>query len=205
MKQLAEFLCIAFLVAPATGNAQSVLAFDDLPTPQVTPGLNYATNIPNGYGSLQWNNFGVLDGSIRPANEGYHAGMVSPNNVALNVGGNPASISVAGGSFDLNSAYLTLGLNLDTALIIRVQGFVATTVLYDNNYTVYRTAPTLINFDYVGVDRVTFISSPQQQFAMDNLAVTIPEPSTIGLLILCAVLGGVNSSIKRRNKETRVV
>jgi len=88
---------------------------------------------------------------------------------------------------------------------IRVQGFVGTTVLYDNIYTVYRTAPTLINFDYVGVDRVTFISTPQQQFAMDNLAVTIPEPSTIGLLILCAVLGGVNSSIKRRNKETGVV
>jgi hypothetical protein len=203
MKRPAEFLRIAFLIASVTCNAASPLTFDELPVSELTTDVGY-TIIPNGYGSLRWDYFGVLNGAIRPEGEGYHDGMVSPNNVAFNISGEPASILVAGGLFDLNSAYLKLALNLDTPLNIRVQGFVSTTATYDNTYTVYRTAPTLISFDYVGVDRVTFISSPKQQFAMDNLVVTIPEPSTIKFLICGGVLAGVGRRHeKRRQREPR--
>jgi hypothetical protein len=188
---------ILFIGTILTCGASTLLTFDELPTPEVIPGLNY-TNIPNGYGGLLWNNFGVLDGAICPANEGYHAGMVSSNNVAFNCYGAPASISVAGGSFNLESAYLTLALNLDTSLDIEVQGFAGATLLYDNTCTVNRSAPTLVNFNYLGVDRVTFISSPEQQFAMDNLTVTIvPEPNPAALLSIGAALGALRM-VKRK-------
>ena len=184
-------ICILFIGTVLTSEASTLLTFDELPTPEVIPGLNY-TYIPDGYGSLLWNNFGVLDGAIMPANEGYHAGIVSSNNVAFNYYGAPASISVVGGSFNLESAYLTLALNLDTSLDIEVQGFAGTTLLYDNTYTVNRNAPTLVNFDYIGVDAVTFISSPAQPFAMDNLTVTlVPEPDTAALLFIGAALSAL--------------
>jgi hypothetical protein len=189
MRHLPKILCIAIAIHSATCLAQaaSLLTFDELPTPQVIPGLNYG-GIPNGYGGLQWNYFGVLNGAIRPANEGYHAGIVSSNNVAFNYYGEPATIFSSTSRFDLNSAYMSLGLNLDTLLNIEVQGYRGATLLYDHTFTVNRFAPTLLTFNYFGIDRATFISSPQQQFAMDNLIITIPEPSLIGFLLL-AVIG----------------
>jgi hypothetical protein len=188
MKRLLKILCIAIAIHTATvlAEAASLLTFDELPTPQVMPGLNYGP-IPNGYGGLQWNYFGVLDGSIRPANEGYHSGIVSSNNVAFNFFGEPATISSATSRFDLDSAYMSLAQNLDTPLNIEVQGYTGTTLLYDHTYTVNRFAPTLLTFDYFGIDRAVFISSPGQPFAMDNLSITIPEPSLIGFLIIAVI------------------
>ena len=166
----------------------TLLTFDELQTPVVVTGLDYAT-IPNGYGGLLWNNFGVLNGATRPADEGYHNGMVSPNNVAFNFNGSAASVSLANGSFNLNSADLTLALNLNTVLDIRVLGYLGTTLLYDNTYEVNSSAPTLINFDYVGINNAIFITSPSQQFAMDNLSVNIPEKSSTIILLGTATLG----------------
>jgi hypothetical protein len=202
MKRLSKLLCIAITIHVATvlAEAASLLTFDGLPTPQVLPGLNYGP-IPNGYGGLRWNNFGALDGSIRPTKEGYHAGIVSPNNVAFNFYGKPATISSATSLFDLNSAYLSLGLNLDTPLHIEVQGYRGATILYDHTFTVDRFAPTLLTFDYFGIDRATFISSPEQQFAMDNLIVTIPEPSLVGFLIASIIGVGIRNGCR---KSTRV-
>jgi hypothetical protein len=192
MKRLLKAVWIVLLVTNAASNAASLWTFDELATPEDIPGLNYST-IPDGYGGLSWSNFGVLDGSIRPASEGYHTGLVSPNNVAFNFYGDPASISLSGGLFNLDSAYLALALNLDTSLSVQVQGLVGGTLLYDNTYTVHRDVPTFIDFDYRGIDRVVFITSPAQQFALDNLTVTIPEPepTTVGVVVcglLCCVV-----------------
>ena len=49
---------------PVTNIATETLTFDDL-----SPGV-FSGPIPNGYGSLQWNNFGVFNGSIRAVTEG---------------------------------------------------------------------------------------------------------------------------------------
>jgi len=183
MKIKFKILCIGITLigAAATGNAQGLLTFDD---------LTAGPPLPNGYGGLNWQNFGVEDGLAMPATYGYHTGMISPSNVAFNRLGQPASITVSGGLFDLDSAYLTAALNFDTPLDIEVQGFVGTTLLYDNTYIVNRSAPSLINFDYVGVNKVTFISSPAQEFAMDNLTFAVPEPSTYALVSVATVLGG---------------
>ncbi len=170
-------ICLCLLVP---GTAPAVITFDDL-----SPGLDWMP-IQNGYAGLQWSNFGVLNGSLRPANEGYHAGTISLPNVAFNLFGNPASLS-SSIPFDLHSAYLTSALNLDTTLHIRVQGFRGTTLAYDNVYDVTRFTPTLVDFDYLGINQATFITSPPTQFSIDNL-VLVPEPNPCLLGLIGAAL-----------------
>jgi hypothetical protein len=152
------------------GDAATVLTFDDL-QPEPPPGNGWV-RISNGYGGLQWDNFGVLDGSVQQATSAYRIGMVSPRNVAFNLSGNPASVSRSTG-FTLHSAYVTGPF---AVVHLRVQGLVGTAVTYDNTYTISNPAPALISFNYVGVDRVIFVTSPDSPFALDNLTVTVPPP-----------------------------
>jgi hypothetical protein len=146
-----------------------LLTFDD-----VLPGV-----IPNGYGGLQWNNFGVLDSSILRETSGYRIGLISPDNVAFNQYGDPVSIS-SESPFTLKSAYLTRALDVRTGFAtmqVRVQGSLGMTVAYDNIYTISNTAPAWIDFNYAGVDRVTFVASPSTQFAVDDLVIIVPMDS----------------------------
>lgn len=174
-------LLLVLLGLTGTASMQSafatLLTFDDLP-PGAFPAPGY-TVIPNGYGGLNWGNFGVLDGLELDPSYGYNAGLVSADNVAFNLYGDSASISASRGSFDLESAYLTSALNSVPVQQIQVEGFVGCTMVYNNIYTVNNQGPTLINFDYVGIQSVTFTSG-SQQFAMDNLTVAVPEPDTLG-------------------------
>ena len=134
--------------------------------------------------------------------EGYGNSLVSGDNVAFNGYGNPASISVNGGSFNLNSAYLTAALADDT--VVEVQGFVGGTLTYDNIYTVNTEAPTLENLNYFGVDEVNFVSTNPNysgypiQFAMDNMTINaVPEPTMLAL----ASLSGLCLLLCRRQRK----
>ena len=164
-RQILFSALISSLLAVGFNSEAETLNFEPF-----SPGRD-TIGIPNGYGNLQWNNFGVYCGVCRSPSEGYHQGTVSPTNVAFNFFGDPASISSAQ-PFNLHSAHLTAALNLDSAIEIRVQGFLGGVLLHDNTYTVNRLAPTFVTFNYVGVDRVRFTSSPAVQFAMDDLTVT---------------------------------
>ncbi len=166
---VSTFLALSVIAQGTGGGQTNLLTFDDL-----EPGLDYAA-ITNGYGGLQWNNFQVLNGSLRPATEGYRAGVVSPPNVAFNGGGDPASIR-GRSPFDLKSAYLTAA-HFD-GVQIGVHGWAGTTLAYSNAYTLNKTGPTLIHFNYVGVTEVRFTPSVHSQwFVVDNLtAVVRPSP-----------------------------
>lgn len=186
MKAVNSFLIGALvIVAPAVALAQTeILTFDNLPG---VGGYDQYLPIPNGYGGLQWQNFQYMDGLTQTANSGYVNGVVSPNNIVFNTFGNPALVS--DGSFNLNSAYLTAAWT--DGLQVEVQGFVGAAVIYDHTYTVNTTGPTLVNFNYMGIDQVNFISIPQPgaQFVMDNLSITlVPEPSAFALLGLAVLI-----------------
>src|ERR1700690_4200705 len=97
-------ICIAFIGAAFTGGAATLVTFDDL-----SPGpVGNFVVIQNGYEGLQWSGFGVLDGSLLPPADGYHAGVVSPNNVAFNFDQyHRTSIISSVSAFNLDSADLT--------------------------------------------------------------------------------------------------
>jgi hypothetical protein len=175
------FACALTISASA---APVILTFDD-----------------GNYGGLTWNNFGFANGSLYWAGSGFRNGIVSPNNVAYTYNGMPATIS-SGKPFDFLSGYLT-GAWKD-GLQVEVQGFVGTTLTYDNTYTVSTSGPTFISFNYLGVDEVIFnrsggnlnpaffgyINPPADVVVMDNITVDpspVPEPCTLSVLGLSAV------------------
>jgi hypothetical protein len=180
----------------------ATIGFDDLAPPIGSGGIP----IPNLYAGLQWNNFNVLNTTDPVYNpSGYLNGLISPRNVAYNAGGSPALFS-SGGTFDLNSAYLTGAWN--DGLNVEVQGFIGATLAYDHTYVIDSTAPTLIHFNYLGVTSVTFISSggiphpgyhgAGTHFAMDDLTLNVvPEPSAALLLLL----GGAPMVLRWRGRR----
>jgi len=85
-------------------------------------------------------------------------------------------------------------------MFIQVQGFVGATMLYNNTYTVNNSGSTLINFDYSGIDSVTFTSG-EEQFAMDNLTVFVPEPKSLNLILLIIPFAVMNLLRRRPNKS----
>jgi uncharacterized repeat protein (TIGR01451 family) len=145
------------------------ISFDDLP--------GSGDQVPPGYHGLTWSNIYCLSGIGYP-NSGYMAGTVSPPNVAYNGYGDPASIESTG-QVNLVSAYLTAAWNDN--LQVLAQGYAGDTLVYNNTYTLSSTSPTLINFNYFGVTRVTFTSfggTPNPayggggtHFAMDNVVI----------------------------------
>jgi hypothetical protein len=193
------FFCWLFVSGGLTALAQGVetLTFNDLPDPGM-----YGSPVPAGYGGFQWDNFSYLDGADFIAS-GYQNGAVSGGNVAFNgIGG--SALFNGGGVFDLDSAWLTAAWN--DGLNVEVQGFAGASLIYDNTYVLNATAPTLINFNYLQVDSVEFISSggvnygsdgSGTEFVMDNLTVDVPEPDTFGLLIFGAAVAGLVGLGKR--------
>jgi len=151
-----------------TANAAKV-SFDDIPM-----GSDWAP-VQNGYGGLNWSGFGVFNGMLRPVTEGYRTGVVSESNVLFNLGGNPASIR-SSTPFNLESAFLTSAFVTD--LRLEVQGWAGTRLAYQNTYTLNLTGPTLVQFNYSGVDRVSFVPTPMSWFVMDDVVVSPGESSS---------------------------
>ncbi len=163
MKSLSSHLvpCVGLVFAVITSNAQGLITFDDLSL------QNFGEPIRNSYAGPA-NNDGTTTG-------GFHS---------------------LGPLFDFNSAYLTAAWN--DGLQVQVSGFVGGLLKYSSAYTLNTTAPTLVNFNFLGIDRVEFISyggiphgnpgSGGTQTAIDNLVITVPEPSTTSLLAVGACL-----------------
>jgi uncharacterized repeat protein (TIGR03803 family) len=151
-----------------TNAVTALTTFDDLP--HTDDGLA----VPVGYNGLNWDNFYYFDAVNYSGNpSGYGTGVVSPSNVAFNAYGSPASISSAA-SFSLFSAYLTAAWTSN--LQVEVMGYAGDTLSYDNTYTLSTNTPTLINFNYLGVNQVQFISADNSQIVVDDMTV-VAEPA----------------------------
>ena len=186
----------------------TVLTFDD-----IAP-ISYYEQIPNGYGGFNWDNFDYANGSnpIVIPRGGYDNGRFSGDYVAFNARGNPALVSNS--VFDFNSAYLTAAWN--DGLSVTVKGLKSGATLYSKTVVVDTTQPTLVNFDYFGVDELKFTSfggvEPDYliktlgggtQFALDNFtfnekATSVPEPTFLPALLSIATLSA--GSVLRRKQ-----
>jgi hypothetical protein len=184
------------LLALATDSraGTEVLTFDDLPVP------GYAffgvAVVPNGYGSLVWDNFSYLDSTQVEGLNGYLNGTVSGQQLAFNgQGALPASISDPT-PFNVNAVYMTAAW--DITLSVEVVGSRNGTVMYDRTFDVVDTGPTLFSLNYLNVDRVQFISlsgtrdfafqGQGDEFAIDNLSVTVPEPAIPAVAAFAALV-----------------
>ncbi|MBG1271205.1 PEP-CTERM sorting domain-containing protein [Nostoc sp. WHI] len=185
----------------------TVLTFDDIAA------ISGFASIPNGYGGFNWDNFSYNNGSNGTSRTGYDNGRVSGDYVAFNGFGNPALVSDS--IFDFNSAYLTGAWN--DGLSITVEGFKSGATLYSKTVVVDTTQPTLVNFDYFGVDELRFTSfggvEPDYlietggrgtQFALDNFtfnekATSVPEPTFLPALLSIATLSA--GSVLRRKQQ----
>jgi hypothetical protein len=210
MKKLV--LALAFLLpVAASGSALAdLLTFDDLQPPN-----DQGSPLPTIYHGLKWGNFFFVDSSLREKEEpgtGYKHGTISPNNVALNGFGNPASFtSVGGTAFILDSFYLTGAFNND--LDVTVTASRLGVVLDTTTLIVSTTGPTLETLNWTGIDTLQFSSSggtPHNgvfqgtQFALDNLTIDesapspVPEPQTLVLVGsgALAVLGAARRRLR---------
>jgi len=166
------------LVAGLLGSFQiasfaATATFDDLPS--AANGNNWAL-IDRVYFGLRWENFGVLDGTAQTPDEGYYTGVVSSNNVAFNLSGNPAAIT-CGTLFDLHSAYLTE--QVSNSMQLQVLGWTGSRLAYNRTYSLTPIGPSLLELEYRGVDRVEFIPSPLSWFAMDNVSATVGADTNV--------------------------
>jgi hypothetical protein len=194
MKTLIRIVGIYF--AYVAVSSATTITFDDLST-----GTFAGIPIPANYVGLQWSGFQVRNGETSSVILGnpYHKAVVSPDNVAGNIDGRSATFS-SSSAFDLDSAYLTaIG---SASLHLEVEGFVGTTLTYDNTYILNAIGPSLIDFNYVGVDEVEFIpiSSPispddfviasnPDNFAMDNLTINTPDAGATSSLLGIIFIG----------------
>jgi hypothetical protein len=158
----------------------STLTFDDI-----------GGDVPNGYGGLNWSNFGSYNTS-QATQSGYVNGVVSPTNVIYNGYGSPAEVS-SSTPFNLNSIYLTAAWN--NGLTVDVTAYLAGQQVESTTFTLDTNGPTLETFDWKNIDRVRFVSSGGThagysgyglQFAVDNMTINnaVPEPTTVALLSL---------------------
>ena len=193
-------VALALLNAPAYAD---VVTFDDLPPSDI------GAIVPDGYGGLRWTNLLYIDsdlGGEAYAGSGYENGRVSGRHVAFNSDAQPAIVSAVE-PFRFISAYLTAAWNTD--LTVEVTGFMGGQQRYRRSVQVDYVAPTFVEFDFRGVDRLRFASfgglpsdlkGSGEHFVLDNLSfqqgAPIAEPST--LLLLSA--GAIAGLARRRNR-----
>ena len=198
-------LCIGVcLVAPVHADPTTTVTFDDITT-------NDFGTVYDGYYGLGWYNFSVLNGpnyyEFYAGPNGYTNGVVSGDYVAYNGYGEPAAIySINGNAFTLNSFEINAAWN--DGLLVEIYGFDLNANLIDYTYGVIDPfGPYHAQLDWTGLGEVLFVSSggtgafggPATHFALDNVVLTLPEPSAYATFAI--LFGGAGLGILRARRR----
>ncbi len=198
-----------FSIHSTHASANTLITFDDL-----APGTSGHFAIPNGYAGFNWSNFYVENASLAQQNpSGYGYGTITPQNVAYNGYGDPASIltAVSGAGFGLVSGYFTGAWN--NGLTVTASGTYESGATITTSFIVSATSPTLEHFNWADLASVTFrtaggtpagfIGGGQgTQFVLDNLSVstakTPPVPIPPSVLMFATGLLGLGAFRKKK-------
>ena len=202
---LAALALSGLAVSPAA--AQTLITFDDVTN------NGSGSPLPAGYQGLNWT-LSVLNTQLYSINpSGYQAGTISGPNVIYGGGSITAPVGM---SFTLSSGYFTAAW--DDNLALTATGLQNGVTTFTKSVLLSATAPTLINFDFLNVDQVTFSATggtqhaayagTGNQFAADNLtfrdlptpASAAPEPSQAAALGL-TTLGVLGLVLRARRKK----
>ena len=179
------FSLYVYLVPCSRATDGTLLTFENLPTPDQDQVGPYGDTL-NAYGGLVWNSFGVHHDTAQLPASGYKIGTISPPNTIFNMYGDSADMEAAnkGTTFDLLSAYVASAWSDD--LILEAKGYSANKVLYDKTWTLSATQSQIIDFNYIGVDKVVFttkggtkhlgydaLDQSYENFVMDNVALNV--------------------------------
>ena len=190
-KCIVIIMCTCIFLIPAFAGA-TVLTFDDISGDPFNP-------IANGYGGLNWSNMYAFDPVASGfSGTGYQLGIVSGTNVAFNGIGDQAAVS--DGTFDFNGAYFSSAYN--DGILLTVTGYLGAVQMYQSQVTLNVVAAQYYSFNFLGIDSLTFSTSPSLQFAMDNFTYNnapVPEPST--MMLLGSGLAGLVGYGRRRFKK----
>lgn len=187
-------LALALVMSTQVGVAQT-LTFEDW------TGSNY--------GGFTWLNFGV---TTAESGGGYANGIVSGSYVAYGGAGMEPSDIVRDAPFDFTSAYLTAAWN--NGLNVQVTGYLQGNAIYQQALTIDTDAPTLFAFNFLGVDRVNFVSSggtsaglggSGTHFAMDDatFSASTVTPEPLSMALLGTGLFGLGAMRRRRGAKEK--
>lgn len=174
-----------------------VVTFDDIET---THGFGA---VENGYGDLNWTNFGYVNQIFHP-DSGYENGLVSGEYTAFNWYAQPAEVT--GELFNFEGTFLSAAWN--NGLNVLVEGFSEGILKYSQNVVVNPSESSWFDFDYTEVDKVRFTSfggvdaKPDdnivgRNFVMDNFTYNrsnseeVPEPITVLGSLVALGFGGI--------------
>lgn len=160
--------------------------------------------VNNGYAGLNWNNFGVINGSDDSlAGTGYDYGTVSGLHAAYNERGDDASFSSTS-SFKLVSLFLTAAWSPST---VEFYGYHGNTLSQQMVVDTNQQSPVLVHFNWSGIDQVRMhvrgYNYGRQQ-VLDNIkldftpAAPVPEPETYAMLLAGLGLLGYTRRRKRQ-------
>ena len=198
MKAFLSVAAVAASILTAAPASAVVIGFDDIIS---TVSL---ANIPQGYGGLNWNNFGVVHKDRNP-NTGYDTGAISGDYPAYNNMALPADITAITDTFSFDGAWFTSAWEDDNILLI--EGFTDDDGIadYSLSLTLNTQTPLFLDVHWTGLHRLRFTTSGlgNTHFAMDDLRINegpmteVPEPLTIGLLGM-GLLGVAGARRRRR-------
>jgi hypothetical protein len=160
--------------------------------------------IPDGYGGVDWDNFGGHSDYVG----GYHTGIVSGSWTGFNLFGDPASITHAGG-FNLYDGYFT-GAWRDN-MVFAVLGYRNGIQIYGTAAELDASGPKLISFNFIDVDLVRFFAfggvnsvpgGDGTTFVVDNLRLEVAQtPIPAALPLFASALGGLGFVGWRRKRR----
>ncbi len=194
-------LVLSTLLASPAEAQFTILGFDDLPGTE--------TAIPNGYGGFVWDNFSSRNTCDISPDYAFCAGsLISPPNVAINGGGNPAAVrAVNGMPFNFLVGTFSSGTNYDMRL--ELAGFLNGSLVHALDIDLPFNSINAWSVDWI-VDELRFtafvddLGAPAEtpaRFTLDEFYFAeyvnvVPEPQSVGMLIMG--LAGLATVRRRR-------